>query len=151
MMSIKEFAKNLSHVLHANQYRNDGKTPYTVHTDYVGDNAVRFYKGDSCATDLVHAVGYLHDAIEDQVTYEELLSFGKDYGNGWKFVVDAVKTLSRESKSTSIITYLTNIALSDVTTAVKLTDLEHNMSDLKPGNLRDKYELCRNFLIRVNE
>lgn len=39
---LVEYAKNLSHKLHSGQYRKDGKTPYTVHTDYVGDNVAKY-------------------------------------------------------------------------------------------------------------
>lgn len=35
---------------------------------------------------------------------------------------------------------------SKVATAVKLADLCHNLSDLGPGNLRDKYHLCQEYL-----
>lgn len=146
-MNIADFAKQLSHKLHATQKRKDGK-PYTVHTDYVGDNAPKFLPAYATQLDIdiTRAIGYLHDAIEDQVTETELSELGKQYGTDWEFIVVYVSDLSRFDKSTSIIDYLHTIKSSIYATAVKLADLEHNLSDLGPGNLRDKYHLCQEYL-----
>jgi (p)ppGpp synthase/HD superfamily hydrolase len=150
-MNIVDFARELSHKLHANQKRNDGK-PYTTHTDYVGDNAFKFLPKNATLRDiaLTTAIGYLHDAIEDQVSETELSELGKHYGEDWEFVVISVVILSRSDKSTSVIEYLKYIKQGGWTTAVKLADLEHNLSDLGPGNLRDKYHLCQEYLKNGN-
>ncbi len=147
-MKIHEFAKQLSHKLHAGVFRNDGKTPYTVHTDYVGDNVHRNYvPAQSSNMDIARAVGYGHDILEDcNITVEALLDAGIEYGNDWRIVVDNIVLLSRFSKDEHIMTYLNRIKQSIVAKAVKLTDLEHNLSDLKSGNLRDKYHLCQYIL-----
>lgn len=145
MKTIDEFAKELSHKLHANQKRNDGVTPYTVHTDYVGYNVYKYYEYGNL--DVAMAVGFGHDLAEDcDITEEWLMEQGKDYPE-WRVVVHNIMLLTRVSKLTSVMDYLNNIKKSQIATAVKLADLEHNLSDLKPGNLRDKYLLCRHFLI----
>lgn len=153
-MNIAEFAKELSHKLHSGQFRNDGKTPYTVHTDYVGDNAVKFWKefnGDNNSINIVKAVGFLHDSAEDVLGVngaETLIRYGVDeYNLDWLAVVDSVYRLSRFSKEQRIVDYLNIIMYDYVARSVKLADLEHNLSDLKPGNLRDKYHLCQAFLL----
>lgn len=162
-MNLVEFAKNLSHKLHASQTRNDKKTPYTVHTDYVGDNvetfASRTIRNSEYWLNFAKAVGFLHDSEEDCLSEAELREFGKEYSkefseseqqfrlDEWKQVVDQVVLLSRKDKSVPIIEYLNGIKNSEIATAVKLCDLSHNLSDLGPGNLRDKYHLCREFLI----
>lgn len=152
MKTIDEFAKELSHKLHANQKRNDGVTPYTVHTDYVSANCVKYFTGQEPLTEkvirILKSIGDSHDILEDvDITESELLDVGKEYGQDWEVVVHCVRLLSRFSKSDSIIDYLSAIKNCPATRAVKLADLEHNLSDLKPGNLRDKYLLCRHFLI----
>lgn len=151
MNSILDFSKDLSHKLHSKQFRKNGVTPYSVHTDYVGDHAINFYNNGGWHTNdefiIVSSVGYLHDTIEDVVTYEELINYGKDLYDidYWKVICDFVRILSRD-KNVDILTYLSEIKKHPVTTAVKLADLDHNMSDLQPSNLRDKYVLCRNYL-----
>lgn len=76
-----------------------------------------------------------------------LLRFGVEAGIPfWADVVRRVAILSRESKEVPIITYLTAIAMDEICAAVKNTDMDHNLSDLGPGNLRDKYELSKDYL-----
>lgn len=149
---LVDFAKNLSHKLHECTFRKDGKTPYTVHTDYVGDNVHKFLPSgvtDSTLS-IARAVGYLHDAIEDCVYPEILLKFGDEaHIANWSEVVRRVETLSRMSKEDSVLSYLYDISQDEICSAVKLTDLEHNLSDLGPGNLRDKYELCEEYIKTV--
>jgi hypothetical protein len=153
-MKVDEFALELSHKLHVGTFRKDGKTPYTVHTDYVGNNSVRFYRGLVSAGDInpfCRAVGFSHDGLEDtELTASELLRLGIGAGfNSDSFelcVVRPVVILTRPNKSYSIMSYLANIKSNLIATAVKLADLEHNLSDLGYGNLRDKYELCQQYL-----
>ena len=150
-MRIDEFAKQLSHKLHAGQMRKDRVTPYTVHTDYVGDNVHNFYyelPSVVSSMDTARAVGYLHDSIEDcNITPQQLLECGIYlYRDEWVLLVDYVVVMSRADKNIPVLDYLKRIKASKITTAVKLADLEHNLSDLGPGNLRDKYHLCKYFL-----
>ena len=145
-MKMEDFAKELSHKLHAGQFRNDRKTPYTIHTDYVGDNVHKFY--NDLSLDIARAVGFGHDILEDcNISFDELVNIGhKEYGSDWVWVCDNIYVLSRFNKESPILDYLIRIKACDITKAVKLADLEHNLSDLGPGNLRDKYHLCKNFL-----
>ena len=154
---MDEFAKELSHKLHATQFRNDGRTPYTVHTDYVGERAAYYlerYLGKPSPSDIVRvrAAGFLHDCLEDHqytnITSDKHLSYlGEEYNN-WNEICYDVLTLSRFSKDEPIVDYLYRIKQNPYARAVKLADLEHNLSDLRPGNLRDKYHLCQDYLIR---
>ncbi len=153
-MNINDWAKEISHKYHHGQFRRDKITPYTVHTDYVGNNAHKFYKGSLPPNDIgmyIDAVGYLHDVLEDtELTVNELLSLGIQAGFDSAILADRIISpvvrLTRPSKEMAIRPYLRNIKGCYVATAVKLADLEHNMSDLGFGNQRDKYELCKNFL-----
>lgn len=156
MVNIAEYAKRISHQFHATQTRRNG-CPYTVHTDYVGDNSPTFYKQMSptrhCSDrelNIVGAIGYLHDCLEDveytHMTEKLLLTYNPDNTGDWIMVVNGVVTLSRFSKEESVLDYLIRVKASYMTTAVKQTDLKHNLSDLGPGNLRDKYILCQEYL-----
>lgn len=154
-MNMDEFAKNLSHKLHATQKRNDGVTPYILHTDYVSVNSVKYLdkfleSPSETEQQMVRAIGSLHDSLEDykftNINADQLYELGVDEYPLWGYVVDNVLWLSRFSKEDNIIEYLSKIKASPLARAVKLADLEHNMSNLGPGNLRDKYQLCWEYL-----
>lgn len=148
-MKIHEFAKELSHKLHRGQTRRDIGIPHTVHTDYVGDNVHQYYTPSLASNmDVARAVGYLHNAVEDcDITQEWLEDKGiEEYGRDWLVVVNNVMLLTRVSSNTPILDYLKGIKGSIIAKAVKLTDLQRNISDSSPGNLRDRCKLCQFFL-----
>jgi hypothetical protein len=99
----------------------------------------------------VAAVALLHNVLEDtDVGQTRLFDLVMECGwssNETNAIVHDVSLLTRLSKSQPILDYLRGIkGGSFAATIVKRADIEHNLSDLKPGNLRDKYHLCLNFL-----
>lgn len=98
---------------------------------------------------LLMMVGYLHDVIEDTtVTLAELDAFLFGVGlsvNNASIVSNAVKRLTK-NKDEDILVYLSRVYETEFSRRVKLADLKHNSSDLKPGNLLDKYKLAVYYL-----
>jgi (p)ppGpp synthase/HD superfamily hydrolase len=121
-----------------------------LHFMYVGVTAAEYI-----------ATGWLHDVIEDcDITKENLInSFlqfareGEDktreeiitFTIKWFNVIDAVELLSKKPGQ-NYISYLKGIKDNQLAKLVKLADLKHNMSDLKPGNLLEKYQISEWFL-----
>ena len=141
---------------HFGQKRKDGQD-YISHPITVAEIAIKSLPefnrvNESCLSeDMVYAASLFHDILEDTSVSESdiiniLLSSGcrqipADY------ILDAVIRLTRKSKADPVIDYLNHISHSRLAHIVKLADLEHNMSDLSPSNLLDKYQLCRHYLI----
>jgi len=141
-----------------NRFRKNGKgektqIPYITHPVAVKDIAINrandYYPAGSRPIFLVSLVALFHDVLEDtDVTLIELTLFVDsllplDESN---LVLEAVILLTKNKENFNIITYLSKIRLNPLATIVKLSDLDHNMSDLKTGNLLDKYKLCHYFL-----
>ena len=117
------------------------------------------YKSFSVAEYI--ATGWLHDVVEDcNVTEENLinsfLQFAQEDKNKtretlfvntskWFNVIDAVELLSKK-EGQNYISYLKGIKDNQLAKLVKLADLKHNMSDLKPGSLLEKYQISEWFL-----
>jgi len=141
---------------HEGQVRKFTGEPYINHPIAVADLVVKeVTQMDYCPLinpiEVYKSVAYLHDVLEDTQTNEQEL---------WEFlssiiedtfdknsIYKNIKRLTRRNDM-NIIDYLKNVKLSIISTRVKLADLQHNMSDLKPGNLLDKYNLCKYFLTR---
>jgi len=99
---------------------------------------------------IVAAIALLHDVLEDtNVTIDELEKFLSEMlpSSDVDLILIGFKLLTKDKENFDIIKYLTNIKqVLLAANIVKQADLEHNMSDLKPGNLLDKYKLCYYFL-----
>jgi (p)ppGpp synthase/HD superfamily hydrolase len=138
--------------LHAGQTRKGSDLPYITHPRAVMNIAVtgervKFYHPE--VVEHVAAVALLHDVLEDTPIRQTEL-FAKVIKCDWTpqealSIVRDVGRLTRH-KNQSILEYLNVIKESFPATLVKRADLEHNLSDLKPGNLMDKYHLCQEFL-----
>lgn len=136
-----------------NRFRNNSQIPYITHPVAVKDAAINrandFYPAGSRQIFLISLVSLLHDVLEDTtVTWEELQSFLGQFLplDEVSQVLEAVMLLTKNKDNFNIIIYLSKIRLNPFASIVKLSDLDHNMSDLKPGNLLDKYRLCHYFL-----
>jgi (p)ppGpp synthase/HD superfamily hydrolase len=140
-------AKEIAAKVHCNQKRWDG-SPYTTHTTAVAN----------CfsVNDIRHAVGHLHDVIEDgdNVNPDWLCAMLDTSGvprhitNEIVGAVDALSRLPNEHYVKSITRVLTNKIAIDV----KLADLAHNLScDQKNPNKQrtDKYLLARFILLHA--
>lgn len=141
-----KLAEQIAREAHDGQFRNDGKTPYINHVEAVV-NGVDFWYNRFFLSDLylsvVKKVAWLHDVVEDtDITLEDLSKEGFSDN-----VVSAVKALTKiKCDGWSYRNYIIGIANNDRARVVKLADLTHNMSDLKPGNLYDKYDLTKCYL-----
>jgi (p)ppGpp synthase/HD superfamily hydrolase len=137
-------AKRLAYEYHADQRRND-ETPYTDHIEAVVagvDDRPRTTPLDLAVLKNLQIVAYLHDIIEDtEFTASDLRAiFPSD-------ICEAVILLTKvKDEKWNYVTYLDGIAKNYLAKRVKLSDLKHNMSDLKPGNLYDKYMLTVAYL-----
>ena len=90
---------------------------------------------------IAKTVALLHDTIEDgddpdKVTEQLDFQFGE-------FIMQCVMHLSRNKDIETYSEYIDRVRKCGVPVviAVKIADLEHNLSDLKAGNMRIKYEL----------
>jgi (p)ppGpp synthase/HD superfamily hydrolase len=138
--------------LHEGQTRNNSDLPYITHPRAVMNIATQgsSMKYNDKFVEHVAAVALLHDTLEDTDVGQTRL-FDLVMGCGWSSIetnaiVHDVSLLTRLNKSQPILDYLRGIKGSFAAVIVKRADLEHNLSDLKPGNLRDKYHLCLDFL-----
>lgn len=119
---------------------------------------------------IVKAIAIYHDVWEDckekgagrEQTLHDFAAYGEDpetnrktrelLGNEYirnelEQFVDAVALLTKpEGEGVSYFDYLTKIKKSGLATIVKVSDIEHNLSDLPPGKLRDKYQLAHYYL-----
>lgn len=146
-------AINFATEIHKGQYRKDGKE-YITHpiavSKIVLENLSSLTSEDYKEI-LVVSSAY-HDAFEDcqdKINFNLLVDFLVSIGymglEAHK-IATIVQKLTRVSKSQCIFNYLDGIKESDEAILVKLADLQHNMSDLAPGNLLDKYKLCKWYL-----
>jgi len=136
-----------------NRFRKGTGIPYITHPVAVKDIAINrandYYPDGSVHIFLISLVALLHDVLEDtDVSPAELASTLQ----GWLTkdqtydVTHAIGLLTKPLENFNIIEYLLRIRTDTYALVVKLSDLDHNMSDLKPSNLLDKYKLCHYFL-----
>ncbi len=125
-----QLAKKIATKAHEGQFRKGSKLPYITHPEAVANSLNQNW--------LLHiAAAWLHDTVEDcEITADNLRQMGV-----YEIIVAIVVMLTRK-ESESYKDYLLRVKQSEVATYIKIADLKHNMSDLKPGLLRDKYELA---------
>ena len=152
-MSIIRKAIFFAQNAHQGQKRKDGKE-YFTHVAAVADIVTMdwFRRIPREAQDIwnqykdhVIAAAYLHDTIEDcGVTRQQLINEGFSV-----MTAEIVESLSRKTDETYfdfIMRIRDSGAFAVGIAAVKLADLEHNMSDLKEGSLKDKYRFAQYIL-----
>lgn len=134
---LEEAAREVATAAHLGQTRWSGE-PYITHPRAVVA-LLPAYAGV-----YTQAAAWLHDVVEDtKVTLEDLrhLGFGET-------VVQTVARLTHRDGE-SYPDYIVRISGHYSASIVKIADLTHNMSDLKPGARKDKYELSRLLLTKV--
>jgi (p)ppGpp synthase/HD superfamily hydrolase len=156
-MNIIQKAADFALLAHEGQKRKNGK-PYFTHVEavanLVNDNWSRLIpptaqdNWNDCK-DHVVAAAYLHDVIEDcGVTKDMLIASGFSV-----MTVEIVEALSKK-RGENYFDFIMRIhdsgAFRPGIVAVKLCDLEHNMSDLDKGSLKDKYRLAHYILNYFN-
>lgn len=124
-------AEEIARQAHASQKRQDG-SPYIAHPAAVAQAAAEYGPA-------AEAAAWLHDVLEDnqEWTAKRLVDEGIP-----PTVVSTVCLLTR-GEGESYLGYLLAIKTSPEAKRIKLADLEHNLSDLKRGSLRDKYLLAK--------
>lgn len=155
---IDHYSK-LAEIGHEGQFRSDGKK-YFTHVEAVA-NLVQKQQDfiDYAIEDDIKAgiiiLSKLHDIKEGAEDYFNSVVFPDmqvkmqenfDY-YFLNTVYQGVKAISKKEKGTEDYTdYLLRVKNHEWARMVKIADLTHNMSDLKPGNLKDKYSISKYFL-----
>lgn len=156
-MNIIQKAAEYAKIKHAGQKRKDGK-PYFTHVEAVANivNMDWFMlipreaqdNWGKCK-DQVVAAAYLHDIVEDcGVTKQNLIDEG--FSVMTAEIVDALSKRSGENYFDFIMRIHDGGPFRTGMVAVKLADLQHNMSDLNEGSLKDKYRLAHYILSYFN-
>jgi (p)ppGpp synthase/HD superfamily hydrolase len=90
---------------------------------------------------------YLHDVIEDcGVTKEDIKAEG--FTPLTAEIVEVVSRKKDENYLDFVVRIMNSGSISVGAIAVKLADLQHNMSDLNEGSLKDKYRLAQYILMQ---
>ena len=125
---LLKLAEQVATEAHKGQTRWNGE-PYIIHPKAVAN---------SFENPGFKIIAFLHDVIEDTfITYEDLIKKGIP-----EKLAKVVSILSRRENET-YYDFILRISKHDMATKVKIGDLNHNLSDLKEGTLKDKYRLAR--------
>lgn len=135
MSSEVERARRFASKAHAGQTRWNGE-PYILHPQRVVQRLI----DNGVTSEPVLQAAYLHDVVEDTgVTLHDIrTSFGED-------VADLVSILTHNPHET-YTSYIRRVAYTMWAREIKKADLLDNLSDLQPGQRRDKYELAYAYL-----
>ena len=86
-------------------------------------------------------VAWLHDVLEDtEYTPTMLLDLGIP-----EHLVGAVMGMTKR-EGQNYYDFIIQVSKNKIATVVKIADINHNMSDLKEGSLKDKYRLAKHVL-----
>lgn len=117
---------------HKGQKRKNSDKPYIIHPIAV---AAQF------SDERMKSIAILHDVLEDtNITAQKLLKMGVS-----EDIVSMVIILTH-NKNESYADYILRINACFDASLIKIADLNHNLSDLPKGTLKDKYTLARMFL-----
>lgn len=150
MKDIKFRALEFAQQAHRGQIRKYTHEPYISHPIAVASIAAETFRGECNDdayseilddADTIFVVALLHDTIEDSdyVTFKKIED---EFGIAIALHVQALTKVEGE-------TYLDGILRakrSNITKAVKIADLTHNISDLPLGTQRDKYQMALHIL-----
>ncbi|KKN67001.1 hypothetical protein LCGC14_0465550 [marine sediment metagenome] len=127
-----KLAEEIAREVHECQKRPIGKDDYINHPMRVAER----FEDDS-----LKIVAWLHDVLEDSdLEFKDLVERGIDY-----YLCQVIDYLTRE-KDQNYIDYILGIKENEDAIKVKIADLMDNLSDLKNGNMRDKYILALHIL-----
>lgn len=127
-------AKLIATEAHMGQTRWDKTVPYITHPAEVAKRCKNLgYDGHVIAT------AWLHDVVEDcDISLLDLQKRGVH-----STIISAVDAITkRKDQSEGYLAYIKRVRNNPLATIVKCEDLRHNMSDLKPGSMYQKYELA---------
>lgn len=143
-MSIIEFAKNLAIKAHEGQFRKGGK-PYITHPEAVALMLEQRIPVENKVRDICIALGWAHDVAENtNILFGELRERMEVIGFSTHDVYAFLTPLAllTHVKSQTYLDYIMAVKTDSIATTVKLADICHNMSDLKPGHQLDKYQIA---------
>lgn len=157
-LQLVKLAHNIATEAHKGQKRKDGK-PYITHPEAVAkivhDDFFSLMPQNEAAQanwsvvkNYVIMAALLHDTIEDTyVTSERLRQAGFP-----EMVIDIVKTVTKQPNE-NYFEFIMRIMESGNVGAkiVKLADLQHNMSGLQEGSMKDKYRFATYILSYFNQ
>jgi (p)ppGpp synthase/HD superfamily hydrolase len=144
---------------HKGRKRKDEKD-YITHPLAVARIARKITEGYSDETVFITQIAALfHDIAEDVEIYKNkeeflLISFDKIIReklfcslsfSHFEFLLRVLTWLNKNNSS-NYLEYILKIKNSNFAKYVKLADLQHNMSDLEEGSLKDKYRLAEYIL-----
>ncbi len=159
MKPILEFALEIATEYHKGQKRRDGKDYITHPIEVVSILESRYMTPNALANEIILIAGYAHDLAEDTSLTEDRflrrftdLGYFADFSEQF-FLLESILRMLHKGRFDSYTDYITNLVKKDgdiqakaLAKRVKLADLAHNLSDLKPGSQRDKYELAKYIL-----
>ena len=121
-------ALKLATEAHKGQLRKYSGFEYITHPIAVADR----FKDESHKI-----VAILHDTIEDtRLTIDQLISMGLDIK-----LVDSINILTKKENQ-DYLDYILLVKNDKIAKRVKIEDIKHNLSDLKDGCLKSKYNLA---------
>lgn len=157
-LRLLKLAHDIATDAHKGQKRKDGK-PYITHPEAVATIvSTDFFSlmppnetaraNWSAVKNYVIMAALLHDTIEDTyVTSERLRQCGMP-----EMVIDIVKIVTKLPSETYFDFTMRIMESGNVgAKIVKLADLQHNMSDLSEGSMKDKYRFASYILSYFNE
>ena len=167
MKPILEFALEIATEAHKGQKRKDGQG-YITHPIAVYEILKKSYPAESvnfleqmtiidektyAKHDCLMLIAALwHDIAEDTSICEESLvdklvddRYIHKYSYTSVNLQTILKTLNKNYYG-SYLEYILEVSAINGAREVKLADLQHNLSDLKPGSLRDKYMMAKYML-----
>lgn len=133
MTEQTDLAAQIATKAHKGQTRWDETIPYITHPQAV---ARALIEEDKWGEEYI-AAAWLHDVIEDtDVTEKDLVAQGID-----PWTIAAVMVLTK-TDDVSYLDYILAVSGNNIARIVKMADIRHNMSDLKNGSMKQKYELA---------
>tara|TARA_S200002703_G_C3783460_1_gene241500 strand:+ start:353 stop:769 length:417 start_codon:yes stop_codon:yes gene_type:complete len=136
MTALTDLATKIATDAHQGQTRWDKKTPYISHPAAIARALIQQGYGEDYVV-----VAWLHDVLEDtDVTDEQLLDVGIP-----ERLVDSVRTISKKDNQ-KYLDYILDVQADEIARVVKIADITHNLSDLRAGSMRQKYELAIHIL-----
>ncbi len=130
-MNQVKIAEQIARESHKEQKRWGGE-PYITHPEAIAN----FFKVNE-----LKIIAWLHDVLEDtEVTAEILCDAGIQDD-----LIKSIYILTRKDNE-EYLDYILRVSEDDNAKQVKIADLNHNLSDLKKGSMRDKYLMALHIL-----
>jgi len=150
----REHAIEIATAAHTGQKRKNSGEDYITHPLKVAEIAERIFREDYDGDDVevvarkIYIVGVLHDVIEDTAVTMETVS--KEFPD--IHILQALDKLTRR-KGQTYFDFIKEV-IDDgniIAKTVKIADIQHNMSDLQEGSLKDKYRFALDKLTNSSE